>query len=334
MRIAAFTSQRFGSSDYRVYDPLRELGARGHTADLTLETVDVTERLLESDVVYLHRYQDTGTQKILRRVRDAGVPIVWDHDDNIAAAPERRRGALRAQEVASGIRAMAQLADVVTTTNELLAAHYREAGAANVCVVPNYLQRSYESARRTPTRGQLRIGWIAWADHQRDWNDLGLREIGRRLLDDHPDVVIESVGPIDLGLAHERYVRTGAVEFDELVGRIAAFDVGLAIIADTPFNRGRSDIKLKEYAALGIPWLASEAGPYLGLGEREGGLLVPADGWEAALRRIVSEERLRKKLSKRGAKWARGQRLRDHVGEWEQAFELAIRSRAAAGVPA
>lgn len=331
MRIAAFTSQRFGSSDYRVFDPLRELGARGHAIDLTLETVEVTDRLLASDVVFLHRYQDAPTQRILRKAREARVPIVWDHDDNVAAAPERRRGALRAQEAAAGIRAMVRLADVVTTTSELLAAQYRDAGAAHVCVVPNYLPRGYEQVRRTPTRGELRVGWIAWADHQRDWNELRLREIGRRLLDDHPEVRIESVGPIDLGLAHERYIRTGPVAFGELVGRIAAFDIGLAIIADTPFNRGRSDVKLKEYAALGIPWLASAAGPYLGHGEREGGLLVEPDGWEAALRRIVSEERLRKKLAKRGAKWARGQRLRDHVDEWERAFELAIRTRAAVG---
>lgn len=325
MKIAVFTSERFGSSHYRVFDPLQELMRRGHAAHLTLESLDATDAVLACDLLYLHRYQDTTTQKVLRKARAAGMAIVWDHDDNIVAAPGRRRGALRAQEIASGTRAMTQLADVVTTTNELLAAQYTEAGASHVCVVPNYLPRGFEEVRRTPRRGVVRIGWIAWADHQRDWNELGLRDISRRLLEEHDDVWIESVGPIDLGLGHERYVRTGPVSFPELAGRIAAFDVGLAIIADSPFNRGRSDIKVKEYAALGIPWLASAAGPYVGYGEREGGMLVADDGWDSALRRIVTEERLRKKLSKRGEKWARGHRLRDHVGEWEQAFETAMR---------
>ena len=39
-------------------------------------------------------------------------------------------------------------------------------------------------------------------------------------------------------------------------------------------NRARSNIKLKEYAAAGACWLASPIGPYVGLGEKQGGRLV------------------------------------------------------------
>lgn len=334
MKIAAFTSERFGSSHYRVFDPLRELVRRGHEGLLTLESIELTPAVASCDVAYLHRYQDAGTQRALRRLRAAGLPVVWDHDDNIAAAPERRRGALQAQEASSGIAAMAQLADVVTTTNELLAEQYRAAGATRVHIVPNYLPEHFSKLRRTTTSGALRIGWIAWADHQRDWNELGLRHTARRLLAEHADLWIESVGPIDLGIDHKRYIRTGPVAFSQLAAKMAAFDVGLAVISDTPFNRGRSDIKVKEYAALGVPWLASAAGPYLGLGERQGGLLVADDGWDAALRRIVTDGRLRKKLARRGEKWARGHRLADNVGAWERAFLAAIEARAATRSPA
>ncbi|MDW5596219.1 hypothetical protein VSS74_17860 [Conexibacter stalactiti] len=324
MRIAAFTSHRFGSSYYRVYDPLQELLRRGHSVQLTTETVDVTDDVLAADVVFLHRYQDAPTQKILRQLRTAGVPIVWDHDDNVANAPERRRGGLRSQEVAAGLRAMVGLADVITTTNELLAAQYREAGARQVCVVPNFLPRGFDEVRPSTRPGELRIGWIAWADHKRDWQALRLREVFRELLEERPEVVVENVGPFDLGLGHERYEHTREVEFPLLAGRIARFDVGIAPLADSPFNRGRSDIKLKEYAAFGIPWLASPIGPYVGLGEREGGLLVADDEWPAALRRIVTDAKLRKKLSKRGEKWARGHRLAGNADVWEAAFRSAI----------
>lgn len=329
MKIAAYTSHRFGSSYYRVYDPLQELLRRGHGVVLTTETLDVTDDVMSADLVFLHRYQDPPTQRFLQRMRREGMPIVWDHDDNVAAAPEHRRGGLRNQEVAAGVRAMVALADVVTTTNELLAGQYRELGAREVRVVPNYLPPGYDAVRPSRRPGELRIGWIAWADHRRDWQELRLRDSFRALLEAHPEVVVENVGPFDLGLGHERYVRTREVEFPELAALIARFDVGIAPLAGSTFNQARSDIKLKEYAAFGIPWLASPTGPYVGLGEREGGLLVPDDCWPAALERIVTDAKLRKKLSKRGAKWAADHRLQKNGGAWERAFEGAIAARRA-----
>lgn len=321
MRIAAFSPPR---TNYRSFEPLDELVRRGH--QLTLETeaeIKLSPEVLACDLVFVHRYQGRNTRRQLARLREAGLPVVWDHDDNVAVAQALKRGGLRAQEAVADTRAMVRLVDVVTTTNELLAERYREAGARAVHVVPNYLPRSFDRRGGTSRRGPVRIGWIAWADPQRDWNELGLREIALRLLDAHPHVTIESVGPIDLQLGHERYVRTGPVQFGELPARIAAFDVGIALLQDVPFNAWRSDVKLKEYAALGVPWLASPVGPYRGHGEDQGGLLVPDDGWEAALTRIVEDGRLRRKLSKAGSRWARGHRLKDHVGEWEAAFEAA-----------
>ena len=46
------------------------------------------------------------------------------------------------------------------------------------------------------------------------------------------------------------------VPFVGLPAHMEVFDIGLAVIADIRFNRTRSNVKLKEYAALGIPWLA------------------------------------------------------------------------------
>src|SRR5207249_1565318 len=79
--------------------------------------------------------------------------------------------------------------------------------------------------------------------------------------------------------------------FLELPHRIGSFDIGLAPLADLPGNRARSDIKVKEYAASGVPWLASPVGPYVQLGEEQGGRLVPDDLWFEALDRLVSRRR-------------------------------------------
>jgi hypothetical protein len=55
------------------------------------------------------------------------------------------------------------------------------------------------------------------------------------------------------------------------------FEIGLAPLAASSFNHYKSAIKLMEYSALGIPWIASDAQPY-----RE---LCKAWGWAGALAR-------------------------------------------------
>jgi glycosyltransferase involved in cell wall biosynthesis len=101
---------------------------------------------------------------------------------------------------------------------------------------------------------------------------------------------------------------------------VGGFDIGIAPIADLPGNRARSDIKVKEYAASGVPWLASPVGPYVGLGEPEGGRLVPDDGWFEALDRLVSRRRERKRLGRRGERWAKGQTIDAGADRWESVF--------------
>ena len=94
-------------------------------------------------------------------------------------------------------------------------------------------------------------------------------------------------------------------------------------------------MKLKEYAAAGLAWLASPVGPYAGMGEQQGGRLVPDDGWDVALERLVARRPARRKLAKRGAKWVKGEGVEAHAGEWEAALrDAAERGRARAGARA
>jgi glycosyltransferase involved in cell wall biosynthesis len=325
MRIAAFTDPSNGSTSYRALEPISELGRRGHRAYISSLEDRRDEIILDFEVAYIQRYQGRHTEETLRELRELGLAIVWDHDDNVADTPQQKTGALNWQQTLAEIRTMIQLSDVVTTTNEVLAAGYRKlVDGACVHVVENYLPSRFVGVKPRPHEG-LVIGWIAWGDHQRDWNALGLRHTVTALLQRHPDVRVESVGPIDLGLPKPQYTRTGPVNFVELADKIAGFDIGIAPLADIPFNHSRSSIKLKEYANLGVPWLASPIGPYAGLGEKQGGRLVPDDGWAPALEEIVSNARLRRKLSKRGSKWAAGETLAKNIGKWEAALQEALK---------
>lgn len=328
MRIAVFANEQEMSSYYRAFEPVHELARRGHPALINGHDGTIAPEMRDSDVALISRWQGMGAQKLLEGLHKLGIATMWGHDDAVELNPHLNARALEIQRRTSEIRAMLALADVVVTTSEPIAERYREMGGASVHVIENYLGDHYAELERPPHDGIV-IGWAAWVDHQHDWRALGLHPVFMRLLERHPRLRVESVGMIDLQLPPDRYTRTGIVAFKQLGQHLTRFDIGIAPIVDHAFNRARSNIKVKEYAAAGVPWLASPIGPYAQLGEKQGGRLVPDDGWEEALDELIRNERLRRKLAKRGRKWAGSQLLAGNVERWEAALSEAIERRGA-----
>ena len=322
MRVAIVTSLRVVNSVYRAL-PVRELRRAAGQVLLDAEGAAMAAgRLRGFDVVHVFRYHERETRRAIRALRNAGTAIVWDNDDEFGGSDR-----LRSQQINAQVAEMLQLAHVVTTTSPALAAQYHDWGADEVRVVENYLPDSY-AAERPPRGDGLVIGWTAAGEHAHDLKALQIRETLERLLAAHPEVRVVSAG-LKLGLPPDRYAYTEVVQYQELARYVGAFDIGIAPIADVPFNRAKSNVKVKEYAAMGVPWLASPIGPYAGLGEKQGGRLVADDRWYEELERLVADERARRKLSKRGVKWGAGQRLRRNLDHWEAAIERALeRARA------
>ena len=68
------------------------------------------------------------------------------------------------------------------------------------------------------------------------------------------------------------------------------FDLGLAPLADTAFNRCKSDIKALDYAALGILPLVSDSSAYRADPELARHMIFAgADGWADALRAVLDD---------------------------------------------
>jgi hypothetical protein len=326
VRVAVVTSQRMVNSIYRAM-PLLELRRAGIDVQLDAEgTAMASGRLRGFDAVHVFRYHERDTRRAVRALRESGSAIVWDNDDDLSQ-PSR----IRSQQVHASLVEMFELAHVVTTTSPVLAAQYREWGADEVHVVENYLPDSYAS-ERPPRGGGLVVGWTAAGEHSHDLRALRIRELLERLLDAHPHVRVVSAG-LQLNLSTDRYTYTEVVQYHDLARYVGSFDIGIAPIADIPFNRAKSNVKIKEYAAMGVPWLASPIGPYTGFGEKQGGRLVPDDRWFEELDRLVRDERARRKLARRGVKWGASQRLRRNMDRWEGALQRALERAGAPATP-
>lgn len=90
-------------------------------------------------------------------------------------------------------------------------------------------------------------------------------------------------------------------EYESYIKKIYSmdFDIGIAPLADNVFNRAKTNLKFREYGACGIAGIYSDIPTYSDSVEHGvTGLLVPQtnDAWYTALKLLIDDELLRKKI--------------------------------------
>jgi glycosyltransferase involved in cell wall biosynthesis len=313
---------------YRALFPMAVMKSRGHTIIANNDGGQLPfDQLREVELVHFYRLGGPPVMKLVKALQRLGIAITWDNDDSPYGVPETSPHykdfvGLRGQRDSAAQAQMVRRADVVTTPSARLAEMYRRSGATDVRVIENCLPPSFLSAPKRPHDGIV-IGWVAAAEHLTDVKRMGIDDVLRRLMNEHPNVRVETAG-VNLGLS-DRYRHYPVIPFQFLSDFNAGLDIGIAPLVDTPFNRARSSIKVKEYSATGVPWLASPVGPYVRLGSEQGGQLVADDDWYDALDHLIRHPRERRRRGKRAKKWAKSQAMLADAGDlWEQAFRDAI----------
>lgn len=339
MRIAFLARPRSGNGFYRGFGPMSALAARGHQVRPLPVENDLPQQtgpLGDIDVLHIHRFSEDRTWRIAREARAQGAAVMWDQDDNQAATPrgvayDRLWNGFEGERRLTRMRRLWRLVDLVTTPSEALAEQLGREGAPPAVVIPNYLPDEFLGPDRVPHRG-ITIGWTAGLEHAADAQRVPILQALQRLLDERDDVNVVSFG-LRLGLRSNRCFHLLNVPLPALTRQLAEFDIGIAPLSDIEFNRSRSNVKLKEYAAARVPWLASPIGPYTGMGEKQGGRLVADDRWHDELVRLIERPKERRKLAKRGEKWVAGETLSRNAQAWEDALGRAVeRARTATAV--
>lgn len=331
MRLAVICKAQTANARYRAILPLSELQRRGHTVcwqgHPSFETL-AAGGVPPWDLFHIQQLFAPQDLQIVRRLRAQGVAVTWDTDDDITAAPKgsatykelgRKRGMRKLWDRTVEI---AQAAHLLTTTNEHLAQRYRDAGIEHVRVIENYMGPE-DVGRPRPRHQGLVVGLVASDEHSEDLQRLRIAEVLGRLLQAHEGVRVITLG-LDLKLRDHRYFHHARLPLERVYEIERQFDIGLAPLVDSPMSHARSNVKLKEYAAAGAMWLASPIGPYVGMGEQQGGLLVQDGDWLATLEQLVLDHERRRELTKRAQAWARRQTIVQAGDQWHAAFRDAI----------
>ncbi|MGN6189906.1 MAG: hypothetical protein ACTHOE_13510 [Conexibacter sp.] len=330
MRIAFIADPELPGGWYRGIGPMVALHQRGHdVVQLWIPRKGIHgERMAGCEVLHIHRAHEPEVLEVVRHAKRAGMAVVYDNDDDMRAIPRgdaahKDYGGYAGSRALQEIRKLLQQTDLAIAASLPIAERFREYGAQHVEHIENYVPDRVVHVSAPSNGDRIVAGWLAGNEHHLDLERMSLREQVERALDAHPQLIVETLG-CSLKLEHERYRHVRRRDFFDLAPHLATYDIGLAPIADIPFNRARSNIKVKEYAALGRPWLASPIGPYATLGEKQGGRLVPDDGWAEAIGRLVEKPRERRKLAKRARGWGREQTISAHAERWERVLQEAV----------
>jgi hypothetical protein len=336
MRLGA-VAQEGANGYYRLLLPLMAMRERGHDVvhvEQEYKRVIDIQPLVGCDLVHIHRpalLYDDGD--VVTRLLERGIAVGFDEDDNVVDMPlglEERTDqpwAPRARRNFELLLEHVHRVDLVTTPSDHLADRFEAAGARNVHVVDNHLPGAFSRVAPQGHDG-FAIGWHAGREHLVDADELGLPETLERVLDAHPEARVETIN-IELEMGHPRYRCEEALPIEQLTQRLTDFDVGLVPLADIPFNHGRSNVKAREFAAAGVPWLASPVGSYAHLGPEQGGRLVADGDWFDAIDALIRSRRDRRKLAKAARTWAKDETIWNMASRWERLFRDAIATRRA-----
>lgn len=263
---------------------------------------------LPYDVVLVQRdaVPASATAPFLEAVRASGVRLVAEVDDDFFGDDARRR-LLRAeydQARIDSVEAVVRAADAVIVSTEALSRVVRPF-ASEVVVVPNELDPEFwgddlgPSAPREPwtggrpdAGGRVHALYMGSATHQDDLELLRPVFDGLITADGHP-VVLDVVGVtggdpgwferVDIPEGHHpEFVRW-------LRGESGRWSVGLAPLADDPFNTSKSDLKFLEYTMMGLPTVASRSTSYATVPIHGGRTASTTDEWRRAISTAVAE---------------------------------------------
>lgn len=283
---------------------------------------------IEADVVVMQRPARRHWSELIPLLQKAGIRVVVDMDDNFdaIAADHISHATFNPRLSPSYNRLWAaeacRLADVVTVTTPALLAHY---GHGHGVVLPNLIPESYLKVE--PDAKMRVVGWSgSVATHPGDLESTD--GAVARALRDCPEWGFHVIGTGErvkaaLRLAEEpsNTGKEGWVPFHLYPTRLAELSVGIIPLIDSPFNHGKSALKLLEMSAVGVAAVASPTPDNCRLSALGAGELArrPID-WMRKLRALMRSDEYRADVAGRSREVAATQTYEALGHRWAEAW--------------
>lgn len=287
----ALLAAKYATGHYGVVGSVAAYGAR------------VAQLLLRDryDLVWIEKEALPWLPTWLERALLRGMPYVLDFDDAVFHNYDLHRSALVRRTLGQRLDRLMAHAALVTCGNDYLAQRAQRAGAARVEIVPTVIDlEHYQLFAHTGAAPLVpRIVWIGSPSTAKY-----LRALAAPLaaLAERHTFQLRVIGAnvVIPGVDVECLAWTEATE----VAAIAACEVGIMPLDDSPWERGKCGYKLIQYMACGLPVVASPVGVNRDIvSTGVNGYLAGSEAeWVDALAGLLDDVQLRQQMGRAGRK--------------------------------
>ena len=281
---------------------------------------------------YVHEYE-----LVISEARRRRCPVVYELDDLILDLPADHPDLEHYRAARLPILRAITDADLVTVSTVGLRDFVR-AFRPQVEVLPNYLEDRFwlnePPALPSSEQGPVVIGYVGGSTHSADLELIAaalfriLERYGERIvfkihgrakppagLQGRPNVVWEPIALLDYAafaayISHQKY------------------DLLVAPLRNTLFNRCKSAVKFLEYSSLGVAGIYSRVAPYESVvNEKNGRLASTEEEWVHALSELIENPTLRHQIGVQAHRSVQENWLLSaHAGEWMTTYRRLLES--------
>jgi glycosyltransferase involved in cell wall biosynthesis len=341
LRILGLQADDAACGNYRIRFPLQALEEQGAHVRIHQGVMSLSE-LAEFDIILAQRQFHEAVLEMLQTAQHMEKTVLFEIDDNVHAVHRNSpvyndfRPGSPAYE---GVRMVMQKCDGLFTSSAELASQYAD-WSKRTWVLPNCVDigiRDWDTPieRHPDLVGKVVIGWAGSITHQDDWAPL--MGVIPEVLEKYPQAVFALVSAYQtvdifvekLQLPADRIVRLDPVPFARYPELPAQFDIGLAPVVNTEFNRAKSDLKLIEYGCRRVPYVASRIAPYSRLhmdtGGQGGYLCNGRQEWVDAISTLIECESERQAAADFMYEYVREERsIKGNAYRWAEAMREAV----------
>jgi len=275
------------------------------------------EQVEEFDVVARQRPWGKPVVRQLKHWKQL-TKLVYETDDNTFEADPSSLPHLLDDEIHETVKECMQLSDLVVASTEPLAEVIRKRVDTKVVVVPNYIHEDVLTIP-APENEKVVLCWAGGANHLQD-----LMMVQEPL----NDVLAGDVDWHMLGVDYRPIFKdrgrftNWCVDIWDYYKAIDG-DIGVIPLRDTAFNRCRTPIKALEYAARGIPSVASDIEPYREfIVDGETGYLVRTEEeWRKRLTELINDRAARIEMGAKAKRVAAHWTIQKGYKRWVSAYE-------------
>ena len=331
MKVLLLLGDHSGCGFYRMKEPARVINALNLGVEVeVVDYIDIEtnqfgtplEVFVEADIVVFQRPMTDSLLTCMKIIQKKGIKVVVELDDDIAALMPGHAGYhhvaphLSPESNWKNLKTACLMADWMTVSTPALT-KYRPDG--RVSVIRNRVPRSLTEL---PYKGEYEIGWTGTLETHPD----DLWDVHNKLTDYQFHMVGDSTGLQKALSLKTPPTETGWLDIEDYYKALTTLKVGIAPLKTSTFNTGKSYLKVLEYSAVSVPFVASGSPEYRYFVENYGGLLATkSKEWSSRVAKLVNNPDFAREMGEDLRQQVIKHHLMEDGGlEWVSAWQHAL----------